>query len=208
MSFSHFRLAFRPFIRGQQPEAISLLQPPPQSLQLERHRGVPAPFVVLSANLPLINMIGVRTVLAPFKRRVLCASPLSAAACRRNVSFYNPSLAGLTEEQAELREAVASWAQKEVAPRAHEIDKENKSPMDLWPKLGEMGLLGITVPEEDGGLGRGYLEHTIVMEGEASSLMGKTCFRSCADAVHLIRKSFPGLRDHLRCRMELIQTSA
>jgi isovaleryl-CoA dehydrogenase len=119
-------------------------------------------------------MIGIRTSLAPLRRQVLHASPLSAA-CRRNVSFYNPSLAGLTEEQAELREAVSSWAQKEVAPRAHEIDKENKSPMDLWPKLGEMGLLGITVPEEDGGLGRGYLEHTIVMEGELPSPADAFC---------------------------------
>lgn len=80
-------------------------------------------------------------------------------------TFYNESLAGLTGEQAELREAVSSWAQSRVAPRAQEIDSTNKSPMDLWPSLGEMGLLGITVPEEYGGLGRGYLEHTIVMEG-------------------------------------------
>lgn len=106
-----------------------------------------------------------RSALAPLRRQIFRGAPSSS---RRHVSFYNPSLAGLTEDQAELREAVSLWAQKEVAPRAQEIDKENKSPMDLWPKLGEMGLLGITVPEEDGGLGRGYLEHTIVMEGEFS----------------------------------------
>ncbi|UZJ51392.1 hypothetical protein CBS101457_000712 [Exobasidium rhododendri] len=87
-----------------------------------------------------------------------------ASCSHRSVSFYSPSLAGLSEDQAELRDAVSSWAQKEVAPRAHDIDKNNASPMDLWPKLGDMGLLGITVPEEDGGLGKGYLEHTIVME--------------------------------------------
>ncbi|MCO5613749.1 hypothetical protein L7F22_068027 [Adiantum nelumboides] len=82
----------------------------------------------------------------------------------RSISFYNSHVAGLTDEQNELREAVASWADKELAPRASEIDATNKSPMDLWPKLGEMGLLGITVPEQDGGLGKGYFEHTLVME--------------------------------------------
>lgn len=124
--------------------------------------------------------------LAPLRRQIIRASCSS----KRHVSFYNSSLAGLTDDQAELREAVSSWAQKEVAPRAHEIDKENKSPMDLWPKLGEMGLLGITVPEEDGGLGRGYLEHTIVMEGEFYLFGGKYIFM----ALYLLIDSFPSRR--------------
>jgi isovaleryl-CoA dehydrogenase len=105
-----------------------------------------------------------RSVVRPLRHQSLLSLPLPST--RRSVSFYNPSLAGLTEDQAELRDAVSSWAQKEVAPRAHDIDKNNASPADLWTKLGDMGLLGVTVPEEDGGLGRGYLEHTIVMEGE------------------------------------------
>ncbi|QRW16481.1 acyl-CoA dehydrogenase [Rhizoctonia solani] len=83
---------------------------------------------------------------------------------RRASTFYNASVAGLTDEEAEFRNAVYDFAQKEVAPRAAEIDRTNTSPMDLWEKLGSMGLLGITVNEKYGGLGSGYLQHTLAME--------------------------------------------
>ena len=64
----------------------------------------------------------------------------------------------------EMREMVARWAADKLAPRAAEIDEKNEFPRDLWPELGELGLLGITVPEEDGGAGLGYLAHCVVME--------------------------------------------
>lgn len=93
------------------------------------------------------------------------STSLSLPTIRSLHSFYSPSLAALTDDQSELLEAVRNFSKAEVEPRAQEIDRENKSPLDLWEKMGEMGLLGITVPEEDGGLGKGYLEHTMVMEG-------------------------------------------
>ncbi|KAG8983137.1 hypothetical protein FRB90_006287, partial [Tulasnella sp. 427] len=83
---------------------------------------------------------------------------------RRYASFYNTDVAGLTEDQMEFRNAVADFAQKEIAPRAAEVDKSNNFPMDLWKKFGDMGLLGITIPEEYGGLASGYLQHTLAME--------------------------------------------
>ncbi|CAO3696930.1 unnamed protein product [Umbelopsis ramanniana] len=91
---------------------------------------------------------------------------LQPALQRRTIisATYNAAVAGLTNEQAELREAVHEFAQAELAPRAAEIDKNNVFPMDMWKKFGRMGLLGITAPEKYGGLGLGYLEHTFVME--------------------------------------------
>ena len=71
---------------------------------------------------------------------------------------------GLTPEQDAVREMVQKFAASEIAPRAAEIDRKNEFPMDLWKKFGDLGLLGITVSEEDGGLGLGYLEHSIVIE--------------------------------------------
>jgi len=63
-----------------------------------------------------------------------------------------------------IRESARSFAEKEIAPRAAAIDRDNLFPADLWPKMGALGLHGITAPEEYGGLGLGYLQHCVAME--------------------------------------------
>ena len=65
---------------------------------------------------------------------------------------------------ADLREVVRRWAQERVKPLAAEIDSDNAMPRDLWREMGDLGLLGITVEEEFGGAGMGYLAHTIAVE--------------------------------------------
>ncbi|KAG0004754.1 hypothetical protein BGZ80_009777 [Entomortierella chlamydospora] len=86
------------------------------------------------------------------------------AAAVRYHSSYNAHVAGLTEEQSEFRSAVNRFVEEELAPRAQQIDRDNAFPMDMWKKFGDMGLLGITVPAEYGGLGLGYMDHVIAME--------------------------------------------
>ncbi|TVR06075.1 MAG: isovaleryl-CoA dehydrogenase [Salinarimonadaceae bacterium] len=73
-----------------------------------------------------------------------------------------------------IRETVRSFSQEKIAPRAEEIDRTNQFPRDLWPLMGEMGLHGITIAEEDGGTGLGYLEHVVAMEevSRASASVG------------------------------------
>ena len=81
---------------------------------------------------------------------------------------------GLDEELNMLRDTVYQFCQKELAPRATDIDRNNEFPMDLWPKLGALGVLGMTVDEAYGGTNMGYLAHAIVMEeiSRASAAVG------------------------------------
>ena len=80
----------------------------------------------------------------------------------------------LGEDIDALRDAVRDFAANEIAPRAAEIDRSDQFPMDLWPKLGALGVLGITVPEEFGGAAMGYLAHMVAMEeiSRASASVG------------------------------------
>ncbi len=73
-----------------------------------------------------------------------------------------------------LRDSIAAFAQDEIEPRAAAIDRDNQFPMDLWKKMGDLGILGITVPEEYGGAGMGYLAHVVAMEeiSRASGAVG------------------------------------
>jgi isovaleryl-CoA dehydrogenase len=81
---------------------------------------------------------------------------------------------GLGEDIDLLRETVAAFAKDNIAPRASDIDANNEFPLDLWPQLGAMGLLGVTVDETYGGSGLGYLAHVVAMEeiSRASASVG------------------------------------
>ena len=86
----------------------------------------------------------------------------------RNLDF------DLGETAEALRDSVRSFAEAEIAPRAADIDRQDDFPADLWRKFGDLGLLGITVEEEFGGAGMGYLEHVIALEeiSRASASVG------------------------------------
>ena len=89
-----------------------------------------------------------------------------------------------------LRDAVRHFSQREIAPRAADIDLQNKFPVDLWKKMGSMGMLGITVEEEYGGAGLGYIEHVLIMEeiSRASASVGLSYgahSNLCMNQIHL-----------------------
>ena len=80
----------------------------------------------------------------------------------------------ISDDTDALRDSVKRMCDDELVPRAAEIDHKNEFPMDMWKKLGDLGLLGISVPEEYGGTGLGYLAHTVAMEevSRASASVG------------------------------------
>ncbi|MCH8140015.1 MAG: isovaleryl-CoA dehydrogenase [Proteobacteria bacterium] len=81
---------------------------------------------------------------------------------------------GLGEMVEQLRASVQQFARREIAPLAEKIDADNEFPRELWPKMGDLGVLGITVDEQYGGVGLGYLAHCVVMEeiSRASASVG------------------------------------
>eukprot|EP01129_Flabellula_baltica_P000379 TRINITY_DN10401_c0_g1_i1.p1 TRINITY_DN10401_c0_g1~~TRINITY_DN10401_c0_g1_i1.p1 ORF type:complete len:416 (-),score=89.24 TRINITY_DN10401_c0_g1_i1:23-1270(-) len=93
---------------------------------------------------------------------------------RRRKTFKRRYIPGLTEERRHIQESARKWAQEVLLPMADKIDKENGHPRELWNQMGELGFLGITAPEEYGGLGLGYYEHCLVIEelSRASGAIG------------------------------------
>ncbi|MFS1437972.1 isovaleryl-CoA dehydrogenase [Shewanella sp. 10N.286.48.A6] len=89
-------------------------------------------------------------------------------------SLYTSLNFGLGEDVDMLRDAVHDFASNEIAPIAAQVDQDNAFPNHMWPVLGEMGLLGVTVPEEHGGANMGYLAHVVAMEeiSRASASIG------------------------------------
>ena len=98
---------------------------------------------------------------------------------------------GLGEDLDMLRDLVYKFAQAEIAPRAAEIDKNNEFPADLWRKMGDLGILGVTVAEEFGGSNMGYLGHVVAMEeiSRASASVGLSYGAHSNLCVNQIRKN-------------------
>ena len=90
-----------------------------------------------------------------------------------------------------LRDSVAAFSAAEIAPRAAQIDRDNDFPADLWRKMGDLGVLGVTVEEEYGGAGMGYLEHCVAMEeiSRASASVGLSYGAHSNLCVNQIRKN-------------------
>ena len=107
--------------------------------------------------------------------------------------FQLPTLKFGHDETIEmLRASVQAFADKEIAPRASKIDETNEFPIDLWPKLGALGLMGIAAPEEYGGSNMGYLANVIAMEeiSRASASVGLSYgVQTTLSVNHLVRNA-------------------
>jgi len=82
-----------------------------------------------------------------------------------------------------IRETTERFAREKIAPIAAEIDESDEFPRNLWPQMGELGLHGITVEEEWGGLGLGYLEHVVAGGSRAGIGVGRTQLRRALEPV-------------------------
>ncbi len=100
------------------------------------------------------------------------------------------------------RDGAFVFSQNEIAPRAFEIDRTNQFPRDLWPKIGALGLHGITVEEEYGGTGLGYLEHCIAVEemSRASAAVGLSYGAHSNLCVNQIRRNGSEAQKRNICR--------
>jgi isovaleryl-CoA dehydrogenase len=100
---------------------------------------------------------------------------MGASNCLRTAMILNHGFNfGLGETAEMIRDTARSFSQDKIAPRAAEIDRSNSFPRDLWPQMGALGLHGITVSEDEGGAGLGYLEHCVALEeiSRASASVG------------------------------------
>src|SRR3979490_1976393 len=110
-------------------------------------------------HLPAVTSLLPKTKAVGEKSRTTCQEPLTMIPNAHRMFNFD-----LGETADAIRETVHDFSAHEIAPRAADIDKSNQFPRDLWPKLGALGLHGITVEEEYGGSGLGYLEHCIAVE--------------------------------------------
>ena len=100
----------------------------------------------------------------------------------------------LGEDIDALRDAVRDFAQSEIAPRAAEIDRTDQFPMDLWRRMGDLGVLGITVPEQYGGAAMGYLAHMVVTIGQRLQRRAAALVQGVEQHLpHRLRPQHPGV---------------